>query len=101
MQITTASFDADFRVILQNRRAQAAVMVLDAGDTEGGPDNRHADSDQWLFVVSGRGRAIVEGKEHPLAPGTLLLIERAEAHEIRAGEEEKLETLNLYVPPEY
>lgn len=43
-----------FAIALRNTRAQAATMVLAPGDTEGGPDNRHRGSDQWLYVVSGR-----------------------------------------------
>jgi mannose-6-phosphate isomerase-like protein (cupin superfamily) len=76
-------------------------MVLAAGDREGGPDNRHRGSDQWLYVVSGTGAATVNGKRSPLAAGTLLLIERGEAHEIRNTGRAPLRTLNFYVPPAY
>lgn len=89
-----------FDVVLGNSRSEAAVMVLQAGEPTGGPDNRHEGSDQWLFVVEGEGTAIIEGEEIPLAKGSLLLIERGEAHEIRAGAA-ALRTLNFYVPPEY
>src|SRR5439155_962681 len=62
-------FGEGFRVALGNRRAQAAEMVLEPGDSEGGPDNRHRGSDQWLYVVSGSGAATVNGKRYPLRTG--------------------------------
>ncbi len=94
-------FGKGFRIALGNRRAQAGTMVIPPGDAEGGPDNRHRGSDQWLYVVSGTGRAIVKGRPFPLRRGTLLLIERGDTHEIRNTGRTPLRTLNLYVPPAY
>lgn len=76
-------------------------MVLDVGQSTGGPTNAHARSDQWLYVLSGQGQAQVEGRTVPLQPGTLLLIEARERHEIANTGEQPLETLNIYAPPEY
>lgn len=94
-------FGQGFWIALRNRRAQAATMVLEPGDCEGGPDNRHRGSDQWLYVVSGSGRATVAGKQRALRAATLLLIERGVTHEIRNTGKTPLKTLNLYVPPAY
>jgi mannose-6-phosphate isomerase-like protein (cupin superfamily) len=94
-------FAKGFRVFLKNARGQAATMVLAPGDAEGGPDNRHRGADQWLYVVSGKGLATVNGRRHGLRAGTLLLIERGSAHEIRNTGRTALKTLNLYVPPAY
>ena len=90
-----------FDVVLENGGAQAAVMTLSPGQSTGGPENRHAEADQWLYVVSGEGCATVAGDELSVEPGDLLLIESGEAHEIRNPESEPLETFNLYVPPAY
>jgi mannose-6-phosphate isomerase-like protein (cupin superfamily) len=94
-------FGKGFRVSTGNRRSQAAEMVLAPGDSEGGPDNRHRGADQWLYVVSGSGTAIVNGKRYPLRPGSLMLIERGDRHEIRGSGPRPLRTLNFYVPPAY
>lgn len=91
----------EWKVLGGTKRSQAAVMVLSPGDSEGGPDNRHEGSDQWLYVVSGEGKAIVDGKEVDLSEGSLLLIEAGEAHEIRNTGDEPLQTLNFYAPPKY
>ena len=90
-----------FAVVLGNARSQAAEMTLAPGKSEGGPDNRHRGADQWLFVVSGRGDALVNGKKYRLKKSTLILIERGDTHEIRNTGRTPLRTLNFYVPPAY
>lgn len=101
MQRKHLRFGKGFRPAFRNAFAQAAEMVIAPGDAEGGADNRHVDSDQWLFVVSGTGTAVVEGSRRTLAAGTLLLIERGERHEIRNSGRALLRTLNVYVPPAF
>jgi mannose-6-phosphate isomerase-like protein (cupin superfamily) len=94
--------DHDFKVVAGTLRSQAAIMTLAPGEATGGADNRHERSDQWLYVISGQGRAIVEGQNIELANGSLLLIEAGERHEIiNTSGEQPLETLNIYTPPEY
>lgn len=94
-------FGRGFRVAVDNRRSQAAEMVLPPGAVEGDSENRHRGSDQWLYVLSGTGTAIVNGKRHTLRRGSLLLIERGETHEIRNTGRQPMRTLNVYVPPAY
>ncbi len=94
-------FGKGFSVVLSNKRAQAASMTIAPGDSEGGPDNRHRGADQWLFVVSGSGTAILAGRKHALKAGSLVLIERGTTHEIRNTGRTPLKTLNVYVPPAY
>jgi mannose-6-phosphate isomerase-like protein (cupin superfamily) len=94
-------FPTGFRVVLGNRRSQAAQMVIESGCAEGGPRNRHRGADQWLFVVSGKGVAKIKGKRYPLKEGVLLLIEHGDQHEIRNTGRALLKTLNFYSPPAY
>ena len=101
MPLKGLRFGKGFSVALTNKRAQVATMVIAPGDCEGGPDNRHRGSDQWLFVVAGEGEAVVNKKKYPLRPGTLLLIEHGDRHEVRNTGQEPLRTLNVYVPPAY
>lgn len=90
-----------FRVLFGNRRVQAAEMVIPPGDAEGDAQNRHRGADQWLYVISGTGRALVNGRRHPLRAGTLMLIEKGDRHEVRNTGRTPLRTLNLYAPPAY
>jgi mannose-6-phosphate isomerase-like protein (cupin superfamily) len=94
-------FGQGFRVVLGNRRSQAAEMVLKPGKSEGDSGNRHRGADQWLFVESGTGVATINKKRYKLAPGTLLLIEKGDEHEILNDSRGLLRTLNFYVPPAY
>jgi len=98
---TTTETDDWFDVLFETQRAQAASMVLSPGQSTGGPENRHEESEQWLFVSSGTGEAIVEGESVELSAGDLVCIEERETHEITNTGDTPLETLNLYVPPEY
>lgn len=91
---------AGFQVLAGSGRSEAATMVLGAGEKTGGPDNRHAGSDQWLYVLEGAGCARVGDEDVALAPGTLLLIEAGETHEVAAADR-PLKTLNIYAPPAY
>ncbi len=90
-----------FRVAIGNSRSQAAEMIINSGEGEGGPDNSHRGADQWLFVISGKGSAVVNRRKYALQPGTLILIEAKDKHEIKNTGRELLRTLNIYVPPAY
>jgi mannose-6-phosphate isomerase-like protein (cupin superfamily) len=101
MRRRTLRFGEGFRVVHAEAGVQAAEMVIAPGAAEGGPDNRHRGADQWLFVVSGRGVAKVEGERIPLKAGMLVLIRRRERHEVRNTGRTPLRTLNFYRPPAY
>lgn len=90
-----------FDVVAGTDRSEAATVVLSPGQSTGGPDNVHPDSDQWLYVAAGRGTATVAGESNDLRPGTLLLVEAGEAHEVTNDGTEPLETVNVYAPPVY
>ena len=101
MEVMDVRSNGGFELLANTGRGQAATMVLDAGRSTGGPDNRHEGSDQWLYVISGEGKAVVEGEERRLEEGSLLLIEAGEAHEISNDGESPLETFSIYTPPAY
>jgi mannose-6-phosphate isomerase-like protein (cupin superfamily) len=85
--------------VLGDDYSQDAQMTLAPGEAEGGPDNRHQGADQWLYVVSGTGAAVVNGERVELREGTLVLIRRGDRHEVRNTGQTPLKTLNVYVPP--
>src|ERR1051325_11245033 len=101
MPIKKLRFGRGFSVALGNKRAQAATMVIAPGDCEGGPDNRHRGADQWLYVVSGSGVAVLGGRTHRIKAGSVVFVERGTTHEIRHTGRKTLKTLNVYVPPAY
>lgn len=90
-----------FRVLGGTDRSQIAEMVLGPGESTGGPNNLHKDSDQWLYVVSGQGKAEIDGKEVGFKKGDIILIEKGETHKIINDGKNPLKTFNIYAPPEY
>ena len=101
MKHKTLSLQSEFEVAFASRQVQAAEMTLAPGSNTGGPDNRHRGADQWMYVVSGTGLAIVDGVQQPLQAGSLLVIEHGETHEIRCTGDQPLRTVNFYSPPAY
>jgi mannose-6-phosphate isomerase-like protein (cupin superfamily) len=99
--IRTGSKRGMFKNLTKTRAAQAAMMVLQPGQDTGEPQNEHARSEQWLFVVSGSGRALVNKRKVAIREGSLLLIEKGEIHQVHNIGRSPLVTLNLYVPPAY
>lgn len=98
MQSKDLQFKTDFQIVLGDEHSQAAEMTLAPGDAEGGENNRHRAADQWLFVFSGGGLAIVNGQHVPLREGTLLFIKRGQFRNTGSA---PLRTVNFYVPPAY
>lgn len=99
--VKTKGTQSRFKVVAETSRSQAATMVLKPGQSTGGDDNVHADADQWLYVVSGTGRALVGTNTERLGRGSLLLIEAGETHEIRNAGRAPLVTINVYAPRVY
>ena len=91
-----------FQVLHSTRSAQAAMSTLRRGKaTSDEPENEHPASEQWIYVVSGTGQAVVKNRRVKLSPGSLLLIEKGEKHQIRQSGPRDLVLLNLYAPPAY
>ena len=89
-----------FYVVSKTKKSELATMVIAPGNSEGGPDNKHV-ADQWLYVFSGSGEAIVESHKVSLATGVLLEIEAGERHEIKNTGKTDLKTMNFYSAPIY
>jgi mannose-6-phosphate isomerase-like protein (cupin superfamily) len=101
MKRANLRFPKGFAVVAGNKMSQAATMVIPPNGKEGGPDNNHKSADQWLYVVSGTGRATVARRRIALKTASLLLIERGQNHEIKNLGTTDLVTINFYVPPAY
>ncbi|MFB6226576.1 MAG: cupin domain-containing protein [Candidatus Paceibacteria bacterium] len=90
-----------FQVLGQTERSQVAEMVLSPGQSTGGPNNQHPESDQWLYVMEGEGEAVIDGETVSFSEGDLVLIEAGENHEVQNTGSEDLKTFNIYAPKAY
>jgi len=95
------SHRAFFKVIANTAHTQVAVMNLKKGETSGEYGTDHPHADQTIVVMSGEGKAKVEGKARPLMPGDVLLIQAGEKHQIRGESDELFQTVNFYSPIAY
>jgi len=94
--------DEGFEVVHTTATSQAAMMILEPGEASSeDADNEHAWAEQWLYVISGTGEALAGKRRYKLRVGSLVLVERDEAHQIRNTGKTPLVTLNVYVPPAY
>ena len=99
---STGKHRGEFVPLHATRSSQAAMMTLAPGaKTQEDSTNEHAWAEQWLYVVSGTGRARVGKRSIRLKAGSLLLIEKREPHHIRNTGKHPLVTFNVYAPPAY
>ena len=100
--ISTGSRRSFFSILHSTTDAQAAMMTLRPGQsTSDEPVNEHPRCEQWLFIISGSGKATLGKRRIALRAGSLLLIEKGEAHRIENTGKSPLVTLNFYCPPAY
>jgi mannose-6-phosphate isomerase-like protein (cupin superfamily) len=100
--IPTAKHRDYFKPLASSANVQAAIMVLKPGQSSSdSAANEHPRAEQWVFVVSGGGRAKIGRRNVRLKPGSLLLIEKNERHQITNTGAEALVTVNFYSPPAY
>lgn len=105
--IKTGLSRGQFDLLAATRGAQAAKMTLRPGATsDDEPSNEHPRCEQWLFVISGTGQALIGKRRRSLrrvklTAQSLLLIEKGELHQIRNTGRRSLITINFYMPPAY
>ena len=100
--LKTGKSRAEFALLTSTPSAQAAMMTLQPGGSTGEDvENEHPNAEQWLFVVSGAGKATVGRRSVKIAVNSLLLIEKGEPHRIVNTGRSPLVTVNFYVPPAY
>jgi mannose-6-phosphate isomerase-like protein (cupin superfamily) len=91
-----------FKVLADGFSSQVAIMTLKPGQSSSDEvTDEHPGSEQWLLVMSGSGRARVGDGRLSLKEGSLLLIEKEEAHQISNTGKKPLVTLNFYAPAAY
>lgn len=92
---------SSFKVLGGSRTSQAAIMILQPGESSGPFANEHPAAEQWLFVISGIGKAKVNTRCVKIEANSLLHIERRARHQIQNIGNTPLLTLNIYIPPAY
>lgn len=92
--------NAYFREVLYTtKQSQLVVMTLQAGEEIGA--EKHEDTDQFIRVEAGQGKAILDGEEHALEDGVAVVIPAGTHHNVINTGSEPLKLYTLYTPPEH
>jgi mannose-6-phosphate isomerase-like protein (cupin superfamily) len=87
-------------VLFTGPHSQLVVMALQVGEEIG--QETHPDTDQFIRVESGEGKAILDGQEYELADGSALVIPAGAEHNvINTSSTEPLKLYTVYTPPEH
>lgn len=90
-----------FREVLYTApHSQLVVMSLKPGEDIG--LETHMDTDQFIRVEEGQGKAIIDGQEYKLEDGSAIVIPAGAEHNVvNTSSKEPLKLYTLYTPPEH
>ena len=87
-------------VLFTTRVSQLVVMSLKPGEDIG--LETHMDTDQFIRVEAGKGKAILDGQEYKLEDGIAIVIPAGTEHNvINTSSKEALKLYTIYTPPEH
>ncbi len=91
----------DFRRVLYTAKSQQLVLMsLKPGEDIG--EETHDDVDQFFRCEKGEGKAILDGIEHVITDGFVVVIPAGTKHNIiNTSETEPLRLYTLYSPPQH
>ena len=91
----------NFRKVLHTgENSQLVVMTLGPGEEIG--METHPDTDQFIRIESGKGKAIIDGKEYDLKDDFAVVIPAGSEHNVvNTSDTEKMKLYTVYSPPEH
>ena len=100
IEIRTKENDYFREVLFTGPLSQLVVMSLDPGEDIG--LETHLETDQFIRVEEGKGKAILDGQEYPLKNGTAIAIPAGTEHNIiNTSPRDALKLYTIYTPPEH
>lgn len=92
--------NTDFRqVLLSGQHTQIVIMNILPGEEIG--LETHEESDQVLYFLSGKGKAVVGGEEVEIETGDIVLVPAGTPHNFINTGEEDLKIITTYSPPHH
>lgn len=89
-----------FRQVLSTgEHTQIVVMSIPVGEEIGA--ETHTDSDQVLYFVAGKGKAVISGKEIPFAKEDIFLVKAGTLHNFINTGSKDLKIITAYSPPHH
>jgi mannose-6-phosphate isomerase-like protein (cupin superfamily) len=94
-----AKANHDFRrEILTNAHSQVVLMCLQPGEDIG--EETHADNDQLLVLVKGKGEVRLEGVASAVKIGALISVPAGTRHNLVNTGDKPIRLYTVYAPPE-
>ncbi len=88
------------KVLYTDQNLQLVVMSLLPQEEIG--EETHNDLDQFIRVEAGVGKAVLEGIEHPLRDGDVVIVPKGTLHNIiNTSAELPLKLYTIYAPPQH
>ncbi len=84
------------RVVFTGKKSQLVVMSVPPGGEIGLETHDHVE--QTLFVLSGRGEAVLDGQTHAIGGGSAVVVTPGTAHNVVNTGAEPLQIYTLYAP---
>jgi mannose-6-phosphate isomerase-like protein (cupin superfamily) len=95
----TALKNKTFRTVLYTaKNCQLVVMSLKPGEDIGEEGHK---LDQFFRVEEGEGKAVLDGVEHKIRPGSAILVPSGTRHNIINGPSGAMKLYTLYAPPNH
>ncbi|HUD03651.1 MAG TPA: cupin domain-containing protein [Patescibacteria group bacterium] len=87
------------RVLDTGEHTQVVIMHIPAGGEIG--SETHADNDQVLYLLDGKGKAILSGQEYDYNTGDVVLVPAGTEHNFVANPDSYLKIITTYSPPHH
>ena len=76
----------------------ASVSVSEFLPGAGVPKHAHADGDEILYLLSGKGTCIIEGKNYEVKKGDVLHLKKEREHSFKVTGKEPVKVVQIYAP---
>jgi mannose-6-phosphate isomerase-like protein (cupin superfamily) len=88
------------RVLFTGPHSQLVLMALRPGEDIG--QETHPDTDQFIRIEAGQGRAIIGGQNYDLKDGSAIVIPAGAEHNVtNTSPDSMLKLYTVYTPPEH
>ncbi len=86
-------------VLATGKHTQIVLMSINPGEDIG--EETHPDNDQVLYLVSGAGKVVLNGKEQSYVAGDIVLVPAGTLHNFVTEGDVPMKIITAYSPPHH
>lgn len=92
--------NTNFRTVLHTgSHSQIVAMSIPVGEDIG--EEVHAENDQILFIVDGKGETVLNGERKSFDDNDVIFVPAGTTHNIINTDDDPLQLFTVYAPPEH